>query len=60
MAKSDTEATVQWIPRDREEMMVSVALHPDFHSRVKEYCAVHQMKISQLIRYAVAKEIQGV
>lgn len=39
--------------------MVSVTFHPDFHQKVKAYCEDHQMKISQFIRYAVAKEINN-
>ena len=59
MYKTTFHKPVHWIPRECEEKMVSAKFHPDFHAKVKAYCDTHQMKISQLIRYAVAKEIEN-
>ena len=50
---------VEWIPREQEKKMVSFQVDPEFHDRLKVFAEPSGLKISQLCRYALAREMDS-
>ena len=50
---------VSWVPREREQKMVSFQVDPEFHDKLKEFAESSGLKISQLCRYALAREMNS-
>ena len=50
---------VEWIPREQEKKMVSFQVDPEFHDRLKVFAESSGLKISQLCRYALAREMDS-
>jgi len=44
-----------FIPRERNQIMVGCYVDPDFHDTVKDFCSDNQIKLSQFIRFALAR-----
>ena len=56
---STSSKPVEWIPREQEKKMVSFQVDPEFHDRLKVFAESSGLKISQLCRYALAREIDS-
>ena len=50
---------VEWIPREQEKKMVSFQVDPELHDRLKVFAESSGLKISQLCRYALAREMNS-
>ena len=49
--------SVQFEPRPPDDCLVTCRLQPDFHQKLKTYCSDYHIKMSQLDRYLLAKEV---
>lgn len=53
----DRNTSVQFEPRPAEDCLVTCRLQPEFHDKLKTYCSDNHIKMSQLVRYLLAKEV---
>ena len=50
---------VEWLPREQDKKMLSFQVDPEFHEKVKAFAKSSGLKVSQLCRYALAREINN-
>ena len=50
---------IQFIPRERDERIMTFKCSPEFHEKVKEYAKESDIKVSQLCRIALAEMMRG-
>ena len=48
----------EFIPREREQVMIGCNVDPEFHDKLKDYCSENQIKLSQLIRFSLSRAMQ--
>ena len=56
---STSSKPVECVPREQEKKMVSFQVDPEFHDRLKVFAESSGLKISQLCRYALAREMDS-
>ena len=44
-------------PREKKQSVIQTNITPEFHEKVKLYCEEHQVTMTQLVRYLLAKEV---
>lgn len=53
-----TENRLEWVGRCGDRRQISVSLDPLFHDEVVAYADSVGLKVTQLIRYALAREVR--
>ncbi len=54
-----TENSLEWVGRSGERRHISASLDPAFHDEVVAYADSVGLKVAQLIRYTLAREIRS-
>ena len=44
-------------PREKERACIQTNITPEFHKKVRDYCDDHQLSMTQLVRYLLAREV---
>ena len=55
MYKATNHKPVSWIPREMKAKKISCDLDHEFHAEVMQYCEENQIKLAQLVRFALAR-----
>lgn len=50
---------IQFIPREKDDKMVSFTMPYHQYEKLKEYASSNGLKVSQLCRYALSKEMNS-
>jgi hypothetical protein len=53
------ENRLEWVGRPRDRRQISATIDPAFHDEVVAYANSVELKLTQLIRYALAREIRS-
>ena len=51
---------LQFEARIPDTVNISCAIEHSFYEEIKEYCESNQIKLSQLMRYAISKEMKSI
>ena len=54
-----SENRLEWVGRSGERRQISASLDPLFHDEVVAYADSVGLKVAQLIRYALAREVRS-
>ena len=49
---------LEFIPRERDHVMIGCNVDPEFHDKLKSYCDENRIKVSQLIRFSLARAME--
>ena len=58
-AVNSTTKKLEFEAREPENKMMAFAVEPEFYEKVKSYAKDNGLKMSQLCRYALAKEMRS-